>query len=163
MKIIKRDGREVLFNGSKIAKAVAKANAEVSRIHQLNEFQIQAIADTVTKQCEKLPHIPSVEEVQDLVETAIMEMRGYEVAQKYVRYRYRRELARKANTTDDAILALIEQENEETGEKKEIPFLRYYRVFHISQCEGIAARHAKPLPQTARTDEAAERIIDAYL
>lgn len=113
MKIIKRDGREVLFNGSKIAKAVAKANAEVSRIHQLNEFQIQAIADTVTKQCEKLPHIPSVEEVQDLVETAIMEMRGYEVAQKYVRYRYRRELARKANTTDDAILALIEQENEE--------------------------------------------------
>lgn len=113
MKIIKRDGREVLFNGSKIAKAVAKANAEVSKIHQLNEFQIQAIADTVTKQCEKLPHIPSVEEVQDLVETAIMEMRGYEVAQKYVRYRYRRELARKANTTDDAILALIEQENEE--------------------------------------------------
>lgn len=95
MKIIKRDGREVLFNGSKIAKAVAKANAEVSKIHQLNEFQIQAIADTVTKQCEKLPHIPSVEEVQDLVETAIMEMRGYEVAQKYVRYRYRRELARK--------------------------------------------------------------------
>ena len=57
----------------------------------------------------------------------------------------------------------IEQENEETGEKKQIPFLRYYSVFHLDQCEGIAARHAKPLPQTADTDEAAERIISAYL
>ena len=57
----------------------------------------------------------------------------------------------------------IEQENEETGEKKQIPFLRYYSVFYINQCEGIAARHAKPLPQTADTDEAAERIISAYL
>ena len=57
----------------------------------------------------------------------------------------------------------IEQENEETGEKKQIPFLRYYSVFHLDQCEGIAARHANPLPQTADTDEAAERIIAAYL
>ena len=57
----------------------------------------------------------------------------------------------------------IEQENEKTGEKKQNPFLRYYSVFHLNQCEGIAARHAKPLPQTARTDEAAERIIVAYL
>ena len=57
----------------------------------------------------------------------------------------------------------IEQENEKTGEKRQIPFLRYYSIFHINQCEEIAARHAKPLPQTARTDEAAERIISAYL
>ena len=57
----------------------------------------------------------------------------------------------------------IEQENEETGEKRQIPFLRYYSIFHINQCEEIAARHAKPLPQTADTDEAAERIISAYL
>ena len=113
MLIMKRNGKQVEFDLQKIVNAVAKANAEVDPIHQMNEHQILAIAQKVTDACKKLPHIVSVEEVQDMVETAIMEMRGYEVAQKYVRYRYKRELSRKVNTTDDSILTLIDQQNEE--------------------------------------------------
>ena len=112
MKVIKRNGEEVPFDLSKIVKAVKAANLEVEPIHRLNEYQIQAVADTVEKKLESLPHITHVEDVQDMVEIGIMEMRGYEVAQKYVRYRYKRELARKSNTTDNEILALIDHLNE---------------------------------------------------
>ena len=113
MLIMKRNGKQVEFDLQKIVNAIAKANAEVDPIHQMNEHQILAIAQKVTDACKALPHIVSVEEVQDMVETGIMEMRGYEVAQKYVRYRYKRELSRKVNTTDDSILTLIDQQNEE--------------------------------------------------
>ena len=112
MKVIKRNGEEVPFDLSKIVNAVKAANLEVEPIHRLNEYQIQAVADTVEKKLESLPHITHVEDVQDMVEIGIMEMRGYEVAQKYVRYRYKRELARKSNTTDNEILALIDHLNE---------------------------------------------------
>ena len=112
MKVIKRNGVEVPFDLSKIVNAVKAANLEVEPIHRLNEYQIQAVADTVEKKLESLPHITHVEDVQDMVEIGIMEMRGYEVAQKYVRYRYKRELARKSNTTDNEILALIDHLNE---------------------------------------------------
>ena len=112
MKVIKRNGEEVPFDLSKIVNAVKAANREVEPIHRLNEYQIQAVADTVEKKLESLPHITHVEDVQDMVEIGIMEMRGYEVAQKYVRYRYKRELARKSNTTDNEILALIDHLNE---------------------------------------------------
>ena len=80
--------------------------------HQLNEYQINAVADMIAKQVEEATHAVNVEDIQDMVETGIMEMRGYEVAQKYVRYRYKRELTRKSNTTDDSILALLDQINE---------------------------------------------------
>ncbi len=111
--VIKRNGEEVPFDIEKIVNAIAKANEEVDPIHRLNAYQIQAVADKIAGIAEKLPHAVNVEDIQNQVETGIMEMRGYEVAQKYVRYRYKRELARKSNTTDDGILSLIDQMNEE--------------------------------------------------
>ena len=111
--VIKRNGKEVKFDLSKIIHAIEKANNEVDAIYQLNAAQIQAAADSVAKKIQSKTYAVNVEEIQDMVETAIMEMRGYEVAQKYVRYRYKREMARKANSTDEDILALIDQANEE--------------------------------------------------
>ena len=93
--------------------AIQKANHEVAPVHQMNEYQIRGAAEKVAGQIGSSKHAVNVEDIQDMVETAIMEMRGYEVAQKYVRYRYKRELARKSNTTDDEILSLIDQANEE--------------------------------------------------
>ena len=134
-KVIKRNGEEVSFDISKIENAITKANAEVDRIHQMNEYQIVAIAEKIAEmvkesthavnvediqdlvEVKESTHAVNVEDIQDLVETSIMEMRGYEVAQKYVRYRYKRELARKTNTTDDGILALIEHLNEEVNQE----------------------------------------------
>ena len=112
-RIIKRNGQEVEFDKTKIVNAIKKANAEVDGIHQMNEAQIQAIADKIAAEVEKSTHAVAVEDIQDMVETGIMEMRGYEVAQKYIRYRYKRSLSRKANTTDEAILSLIDMSNEE--------------------------------------------------
>ncbi|MCR5754682.1 MAG: anaerobic ribonucleoside-triphosphate reductase [Acetatifactor sp.] len=113
MKVIKRSGEEVLFDIEKIKNAISAANNEVEPIYRMNDYQIQAIADSIYKKLEILPHIAHVEDIQDMVETGIMEMRGYEVAQKYVRYRYKREISRKSNTTDNGILALIDQLNED--------------------------------------------------
>ena len=115
--IIKRDGQEVTFDLSKIVNAISKANKEVEPIHQLNEYQIIAVAEKIAKEVQQSTHAVNVEDIQDMVETGIMEMRGYEVAQKYVRYRFRRELSRKSNTTDNGILALIEQLNEEVKQE----------------------------------------------
>ena len=115
--VIKRNGEEVSFDLLKIANAIKAANQEVAPIHQLNEYQIQAIADNVAAKISEMTHAVHVEDIQDMVETAIMEMRGYEVAQKYVRYRYKRELSRKSNTTDNGILSLIEHLNEEVNQE----------------------------------------------
>ena len=115
--VIKRNGKEVHFDLSKIANAIRKANNEVDPIYQMNEAQINAVADNVAAKCGALNRAVSVEEIQDMVETGIMEMRGYEVAQKYVRYRFKREMARKSNTTDEGILSLIEQANEEVKQE----------------------------------------------
>ena len=112
-KIIKRNGKEVVFDSSKIFNAVAAANKEVDPIHQLSDFQIEAVSEMVKDKVSQISHSVSVEEIQDMVEIAIMEMRGYEVAQKYVRYRHVREMARKSNTTDEGILSLINLSNEE--------------------------------------------------
>lgn len=117
LKVIKRNGEEVSFEISKIKNAITKANKEIPKIHQLNPYQIDAIADTIEKQLHELPHAANVEDIQDMVEKGIMEMRGYEVAQKYVRYRFKRELARKANTTDNEILSLIDRMNEEVKQE----------------------------------------------
>ena len=115
--VIKRNGEEVTFDITKICNAIAKANKEVDKIHQMNPYQIQAIADNVADRVSQSPHAVNVEDIQDMVETGIMEMRGFEVAQTYVRYRYKRTLARKSNTTDDGILSLIEQNNEEVKQE----------------------------------------------
>jgi ribonucleoside-triphosphate reductase len=116
-KVIKRNGEEVSYNGNKILNAIRKANMEIEPIHQLNEYQIAAVGKLVEDQILQTNHAVAVEDIQDMVERGIMEMRGYEVAQKYVRYRYTRELARKVNTTDDGILALINQINEEVKQE----------------------------------------------
>ena len=115
--VIKRNGREVRFDEQKIINAIMAANKEVEGIHQLNHAQVQAVADGISKQVAQSPHAVNVEDIQDLVEKGIMEMRCYEVAQKYVRYRYKRELSRKSNTTDNGILALIDQVNEEVKQE----------------------------------------------
>ena len=115
--VIKRNGEEVNFDLDKIVNAINAANKEVDRLHQLNDYQVQAIADNIAKQIEIMTHAIHVEDIQDMAETGIMEMRGYEVAQKYVRYRYKRELARKSNTTDNGILALIDHMNEEVNQE----------------------------------------------
>ena len=88
-KIIKRNGEEVDFDQAKIVNAITKANKEVDRIHQMTAYQIEAVASSIAEQVQKAPHAVNVEDIQDMVETGIMEVRGYEVAQKYVRYRYR--------------------------------------------------------------------------
>ena len=110
--VIKRNGVEVIFDKAKIINAVQKANEEVPKLHQLSQYQITALADTIANRALESSHAVNVEDIQDMVETGIMEMRGYEVAQKYVRYRYKRELTRKSNTTDDNILSLLDQINE---------------------------------------------------
>lgn len=115
--VIKRNGEEVHFEENKIINAITKANNGVDRIHQMNEYQIIAIADNISARVQASTHAVNVEDIQDMVETGIMEMRGYEVAQKYVRYRYKRELARKSNTTDNGILALLEHINEEVNQE----------------------------------------------
>ena len=116
-KVIKRNGEEVGFDLEKIENAIRAANEEVDNIYKLNEFQVRAIADDIAGQVKKSTHAIHVEDIQDMVETGIMGMRGYEVAQKYVRYRYKRELARKSNTTDNGILALIDNINEEVNQE----------------------------------------------
>ena len=110
--VIKRNGVEVIFDKAKIINAVEKANEEVSKLHRLSHYQITALADMIATRALESSHAVNVEDIQDMVETGIMEMRGYEVAQKYVRYRYKRELTRKSNTTDYSILALLDQINE---------------------------------------------------
>ena len=115
--IIKRNGKEVNFDVSKITNAIRKANREIDKLHRLNEYQIEAIGDMIAQEVEGATHAVNVEDIQDMVETGIMGMRGYEVAQKYVRYRYRREITRKANTTDNGILALLEHINEEVKQE----------------------------------------------
>ena len=116
-RVIKRNGEEVGFDVQKILNAIRKANNEVEPIHRLNEYQIEAVGKIVMDQISQSNHATAVEDIQDMVERGIMEMRGYEVAQIYVRYRYKRDMARKANTTDDGILALIDQINEEVKQE----------------------------------------------
>ena len=117
MVIIKRNGAEALFEKSKIRNAVSKANAEVSEENQLSQEAIAEIADEIETLTEKRSRALNVEEIQDLVEDLIMKQGAYEVARKYIKYRYNRELARRSNTTDEKILSLIECENEEVKQE----------------------------------------------
>ena len=115
--VIKRNGEEVEFDAEKISNAIQKANHEVTDDKKLTLLQIADVTRKVVERIEKAPHAVNVEQIQDLVEIAIMEEGGYEIAQKYVRYRYQREIARKANTTDAEILSLIECSNEEVNQE----------------------------------------------
>ena len=116
MKIIKRNGSEEEFNIEKIINAVRKANNS-SDTPFLTEEQIADIADYVEYRCNKMKRAVSVEEIQDMVEDQLMAKGAFELARRYVRYRYNRSLIRKANTTDNRILSLIECNNEEVKQK----------------------------------------------
>ena len=117
MKIIKRNGSEVTFDITKIINAITKANAVVDEDLRMTNTQIHRIADSVEKSCVELGRSPSVEEIQDMVEEQIMAHGAYEVAKRYITYRYTRSLVRQSNTTDDNILTLIECNNEEAKQE----------------------------------------------
>ncbi len=117
MKIIKRNGAEEVFDISKIRKALEKANIAVEEQFRMTPLQIERIARNVEISCESLGRSPAVEEIQDLVEKAVMAHGAFEVAKEYITYRYTRNLARQSNTTDDRILSLIESNNEEVKQE----------------------------------------------
>ncbi len=117
MKIIKRNGAEAVFDINKIVMAVTKANDAVEEKVRMTPLQIRRIAQSVTISCEEMGRSASVEEIQDLVEKAIMAHGAFEVAKQYITYRYTRSLVRRSNTTDDRILSLIECNNEEVKQE----------------------------------------------
>ena len=116
MKIIKRNGSEEIFNIEKIVNAISKAN-EAEHQHDLTKEQIKDIAEYVEYKCNKMGRAVSVEEIQDMVENQIMSKGAFDLARRYVKYRYTRYLVRKANTTDNKILSLIECNNEEVKQE----------------------------------------------
>ena len=117
MKVIKRNGTEVVFDITKIIIAITKANESVDESIRLTPMQIQRIAESVEFSCLKMNRSPTVEEIQDFVEHQIMAHGAYEIAKNYITYRYTRSLVRKSNTTDEKILSLIECCNEEAKQE----------------------------------------------
>ena len=117
MKVMKRNGTEVAFDITKIIAAITKANNTIEEDARMTPVQIQRIAESVELSCQKMNRSPSVEEIQDLVESQIMAHGAYEVAKNYITYRYVRSLVRKSNTTDEKILSLIECCNEEAKQE----------------------------------------------
>ena len=117
MKIIKRNGSEAVFDISKIITAITKANNADENTKELTSEQILQIASSVEESCAKMNRAMSVEEIQDLVENEIMSHGAFEVAKRYIRYRYTRSLVRRSNTTDNQILSLIECNNEEVKQE----------------------------------------------
>ena len=117
MKVLKRNGAEVVFDIDKIAAAITKANESVNEDERMTATQIERIAESVEFSCVKMNRSPSVEEIQDMVEYQIMAHGAYEVAKSYITYRYTRSLVRQSNTTDEKIMSLIECNNEEAKQE----------------------------------------------
>ena len=117
MNIIKRNGSEAVFEKAKILAAVGKANASVQEKDRIPDVLAERVTERVTARCAGLGRAPSVEEVQDYVEEALQAVGAYELSRHYIRYRHQRELARKANTTDANVLALIDCNNEEVKQE----------------------------------------------
>lgn len=117
MNVIKRSGEEVFFNADKIRNAVKKANAATVNDRRMSDAQIDVITDRVCERCDRMERAVAVEEIQDLVEEAIMQEGAYQVAHNYITYRYERALVRKANTTDEKIMSLIGRTNEEAKQE----------------------------------------------
>lgn len=112
-KVIKRNGQEVNFSPGKIKKAIEGANKEVDETDRISQASLNEIVNEVVLKCDKFPHALSVEDIQNLVEEEIMDGGYFDVARRYIKYRYNRELARKSNSTDETILSLINSTNEE--------------------------------------------------
>ena len=139
MKVIKRNGSEVVFDISKIITAITKANNAVDEAERMTPMQIRRIAEAVELNCIRMNRAPGVEEIQDLVEKQIMAHGAYEVAKEYITYRYTRNLVRRSNTTDERILSLIECFNEEAkhenaNKKPTVNIVqRYYMAGEVSR------------------------------
>ena len=139
MKVIKRNGLEVDFNQDKIKNAITKANKEVATDDRLPEDDIDEIVEAITRNAYLMGRAVNVEEIQDAVENKLMLSNSPDVARRYIRYRYDREKARKENTTDGAILSLIEYENEEVKQENSnknpeiIPTQRDYIAGEVSK------------------------------
>ena len=155
--VIKRNGEEVAFDLEKIINAIKGAKKDVDKLHRMNEYQIMAVADNVAKKIEESTHAVNVEDIQDMVETGIMELRGYEVAQKYVRYRYKRELMRKTNTTDNGILALLDHMNEEVNQENS----NKNPVINSTQRDYMAGEVSKDLSRRVLLPEEVVRAHEA--
>ncbi|MDO5772838.1 MAG: anaerobic ribonucleoside-triphosphate reductase [Spirochaetales bacterium] len=117
MKIIKRSGAEAVYDRNKISTAIRKANEQVRESQRLKESQIESIVDDIEIECHNSGHALNVEDIQDLVENGIMQNGAYEVAKLYITYRYRHQLLRKENTTDQQIMSLLEENNEEVKQE----------------------------------------------
>ena len=117
MKIIKRNGSEVKFDIKKIVSAIERANETVEGTDKISEEEIYEIAGAVCKKVKNVKRALNVEEIQDIVENELMDRKFFNLARKYVTYRYQRALVRKANTTDAQILSLIECNNEEVKQE----------------------------------------------
>ena len=117
MKIIKRSGQETSFDEEKIVNAVKKANKEVNEVSRISDEQIRTLAHGVAEECVRMGRAVNVEEIQDMVEDRLMEIKAFVLARKYITYRYARALVRKSNTTDAQILTLIECNNEEVKQE----------------------------------------------
>lgn len=113
MNVIKRDGSEVVFDSSKIYRAILGTNNDLDDAHKLSEATAKSIADDVVAKCESFNRALNVEEIQDLVEAGISKYGSFEAAKQYTLYRYKRALARQKNTIDDKIIALVDGKNEE--------------------------------------------------
>ena len=177
MKIIKRNGSEVTFEVEKIVNAIAKANAEVPEDQRLTEREIQFASLNVTDECEKAGHTVTVEEVQDLVEDQLMALDRFEVARKYIIYRYIQNQKRHKNTTDDKILSLIECNNEEVKQENSnknptvVSVQRDYMAGEVSKDlvqrellpEDIVAAHNEGLIHFHDSDYFAQRMHNCDL
>src|SRR5574344_2590226 len=153
MKIIKRSGAEASFDREKIITAVTKANDEVRESDRLTNAQIGAIADDIEIECNKQQRALSVEDIQDLVENGLMDTHKYEVAKKYITYRYQHALMRKANTTDEQILSLLEENNEEVKQENSNKNPAVVRV----QRDYMAGEVSKDITNRFLLDEDIER------
>jgi ribonucleoside-triphosphate reductase len=156
MKIIKRNGQEVDFDPAKISIAVSKANEEAPNADErLTKLQIGVVTEAVTNKLKALKHTANIEEIQDLVIHAIMQQQAYVVAQLYTEYRYKKALIRKANTTDDSILSLVNYENEEIKQENS----NKNPMIASTQRDYIAGEVSKDLTMRVLLDD---DIVDAH-
>ena len=155
MKIIKRNGAEETFRIEKIIVAITKANNAAEDAERLTPLQIDRIAQAVAIRCEEMNRSLSVEEIQDLVEDQIMAHGAFEVAKRYITYRYTRSLVRQSNTTDDRILSLIECNNEEVKQENanKNPTInavqRDYMAGEVSKDIATSSRRMRPVSSTS--------------
>ena len=155
MKIIKRNGEEVDFNSNKIKEAILKANRDVKKNEVISEDSAFKIANDIEKKCSDMIHIPSVEDIQDMVEEALYKVASYPLTKAYITYRYNRSLIRKSNTTDESILSLINRSNTDILEENS----NKNPVINSTQRDYMAGEVSKDLSRRVLLPK---EIVDAH-